>query len=390
MIYLILLFFILIGVFLYDIKKYKKKKVEYFYFIFILMSLITGLSYRLGGDIINYIYEYDEYVSIFDNKVNFLYFFSFHDRMPLWVFFNVLFRTIDAEFYLFHLFQVCMINFAVCSVLKKYTNCSFCSILLYGVLAFPLFNYEIMRESLAVSVFLYSVRFFVKFRFFPYYICSLIAFGFHMSAIVLFIIPLIKLIPNTKIGTMIMIVGCLFILLFSDLFISYLLVILNVDFLAQKAFGYFTRERYGSSTLSISFLANILFYLFLPYYVIYLHNKNNNVKELEIYRLVAIYSIVYCCSQIVPIFYRVNNYFVIFFIAYFVNTTSVKYSKQMIINKITHQISFFIIVLFICLKINNVYLAPVGYTSFPSYRRYIPYSSIFTEERDLEREKFYL
>lgn len=389
MVYIVLLLFILLGVFLYDVKKYNKGRVEFFYFVFLLMSLITGLSYRLGGDIIGYTYEYYDYVSIFDDKVSLSYFFDFHDRMPLWVFVNVLFRTFDADFFLFHLFQVLMINFAVCSILKKYTHCSFLSILLYGVLAFPLFNYEVMRESLAISVFLYSIRYFVHFKVIPYYFFAAISLGFHMSAIILFLIPLLKIIPNTKIGMTIMIGGCLAILLFSNVFLSYLLILLDVDFLSDKAYGYFTRERYGSSILSPSFIINILFYLFVPYYINYIHKKNSNIKELEIYSLVAAYTIVYCSTLIVPIFYRINNYFVIFFIVYFVNAVSVSYSKRIIVNKLIHRISFLIILLFIFFKVNNVYLAPVGYTSFPSYRRYIPYSSIFTEYRDLERERFY-
>ena len=71
---------ILIGIYLYDVRGGKRNKVEFFYFVIFLLSITTGLSYRLGIDMTRYMDNYVDYKSLF--KIDsFDYFFPFKVRL---------------------------------------------------------------------------------------------------------------------------------------------------------------------------------------------------------------------------------------------------------------------------------------------------------------------
>ena len=258
MTYLFLLLLILIGVYLYDIRGSKRNKVEFFYFVVFLLSITTGLSYRLGIDMTRYMESYNDYKSLFRID-SFDYFFSFQGEAPLWVFTASCFRTFGLPFCVFHLFQTLFVNSAVAFVIRKYADCSFVALLLYIVTLFPTFNYEIMRESLAVATFLYAVPYLFRSQYIHYYCLAFISFGFHLSAFVVLLVPLIKLVPNNKFGLFLGVLLALLILFFADIFRLQLLVLLDIDMFADNALSYFSSEKYSTSLLSISFLLNLLF-----------------------------------------------------------------------------------------------------------------------------------
>ena len=388
MVYLVLLLLILIGIYVYDIKGILKKKLEFFYFVLILLSFVSGLSYRLGTDILSYEASYGDYMPLQDID-SWAYFTSIDNRMPLWVFISSLFRTVGVPFAAFHLFQTMTINFAVGYVVKKYSNTWFTVLLLYYVTLFPLFNYEIMRESFAISVFLYSVPYLIRTQYIRYYIFALIAFGFHLSAFVLFLVPLVSVIPNNKWGVGIGLFFSLFIILFANMFTSNLLLLMDVDLFQEQATAYFSDERYATSRMSLSFLANIFFFVIFPFILYLKYLYDGEAKLICIFRLVIIFAVVYCCTIIVPIFYRINNYFTLFF---FIYLSSIVLNKKSLFGFPVSSINLIgrvVIVLFFISKLYVFFSSSIGDTSFSSYKRYYPYSSIFTKKSDKERERIY-
>lgn len=76
MVYLFVFILIFIGIVVYDISNHKRNKVLYFTSIFLIMSFVSGLSYRLGTDMIAYSKEYYLYKSLFDIDDVF-YFFQY-------------------------------------------------------------------------------------------------------------------------------------------------------------------------------------------------------------------------------------------------------------------------------------------------------------------------
>lgn len=378
----------LIGIYVYDIKGIREKKLEFFYFVLILLSFTSGLSYRLGTDILNYEASYGDYMPLQEID-SWTYFTSIDNRMPLWVFISSLFRTVGLPFAAFHLFQTMTINLAVGYVVKKYSNTWFTVLLLYYVTLFPLFNYEIMRESFAISVFLFSVPYLIRAQYVRYYILAAIALGFHKSASVLFLVPLINIIPNNKWGVGIGLILALCAITFANVFRSNLLILLDIDFFQENATAYFSNERYATSRMSLSFLINISFYVIFPFllYLKYAYEKEKKAQSIS--RLLVIFSLVYCCSIVVPIFYRINNYFTIFFHIYLAGVLLNRKIANVILAKLINFAGRILIIFFFLSKIYIFFSSSIGETSFSSYRRYYPYSSIFTKQIDKEREYIY-
>ena len=388
MVYLVILLLILIGIYVYDVKGFPKQKIEFFYFVLLLLSFTSGLGYRLGTDMLNYEASYEDYLPIQD-ITSLSYFTSMDNRMPLWVFISSLFRTLGFPFVAFHLFQTMTINFAVGYVVKKYSNTWFTVLLLYYVTLFPLFNYEIMRESFAISVFLFSVPYLIRTQYVRYYICALIAFGFHLSAFILFLVPIVNVIPNNKWGVSVGLFFSLFVILFANIFTSNLLFLLDVELFQEQATAYFSNERYATSRMSLSFWVNISFFVIFPFilYLKYLYDGED--KLICIFRLVVIFALVYCCTIIVPIFYRINNYFTLFF---FIYLSSIVLNKKSLFGfpvSCINLIGRVVIVLFFISKLYIFFSSSIGDTSFSSYKRYYPYSSIFMKKLDKERERIY-
>lgn len=388
MVYLVLFLLMLIGIYVYDVKGFQKKKLEFFYFILILLSFTSGLSYRLGTDILSYEASYEDYLTLQDID-SWGYFTSMDNRMPLWVFISSFFRTLGLPFVAFHLFQTMIVNLAVGYVVKKYSNAWFTVLVLYYVTLFPMFNYEIMRESYAVSVFLFSIPYLLHSQYLKYYICAFIAFGFHLSAFVLFLVPFVNIIPNNKWGVALGMLVPLMIIVFANFFTSNLLLLLDVDLFQEQATSYFSDERYATSKMSLSFLVNIFFFVIFPFvlYLKYVHDKER--KLISIFRLIVIFSIVYCCTIVVPIFYRINNYFTVFIFIYLAGMVTSKKSLLGLSTSIINPIGRLMLVLFVITKIYVFFSSSIGDSSFPSYRRYYPYSSVFTKQLDQERERIY-
>ncbi|MEO4797869.1 hypothetical protein ABHZ39_20235, partial [Bacteroides uniformis] len=84
-----------------------------------------------------------------------------------------------------------------------------------------------------------------------------------------------------------------------------------------------------------------------------------------------------------------NNYFIIFFIVYIIEICSIKLYTKHIYNRFLNCVGILLLLFFLGFKFYNVYLQPMAESSALSYRRYYPYSSIFTQNTDELREQIY-
>lgn len=134
---------------------------------------------------------------------------------------------------------------------------------------------------------------------------------------------------------------------------------------------------------------NLSFYLVLPMLIYCYYYKKRNFQKIDIFCIVSAYMFVYTCTIIFPIFYRINNYFIIFFIVYIVEIYSIKLYTKYIYNIFLNCAGILLLLLFLGFKFYNVYLQPMAESSELSYRRYYPYSSIFTQDTDNVRERIY-
>ena len=178
-----------------------------------------------------------------------------------------------------------------------------------------------------------------------YYLFSTIAIGFHISAIILFFLPIVKLLPKGLLGGVLVLACCILLLVLGDIFKMQMLSILDVDFLSEKASGYFSSDRYSSSKWNISYLLNLSFYLVLPMLIYCYYYKKEFSKNRYFLYSFSLYVCLYLYYYF-PYFYRINNYFIIFFIVYIVEIYSIKLYTKYIYNIFLNCAGILLLLLF--------------------------------------------
>ncbi len=199
MIYLILFLFILWSVYYYDITGHNKEKTTVFYIIMILFILLSGLRYHIGADNIGYSYSWDFYPT-FDTPdwIDGIKKFCSHSNRSRykigWILYVMTLKTIYNNFVILQLANAILINTAIFSIIRKYSPHLFTPILIYYcTFTFVELEFELMRETVAVSIFLLSgFDAFVRKKWFKYYIVVFIAYNFHPSAMMMFVLPLVR------------------------------------------------------------------------------------------------------------------------------------------------------------------------------------------------------
>lgn len=380
--YLLLLFLILFGFLVYDIAGGCRYKEYAIYATLALMVFISGFAYRLGGDGMMYVMEYKNYGTLSDLSIPYL--FGFHGRQPGWVLLCTICKTITSDYWLFKLTHAFIVNTAYVIAIRRHTNYVFSGLLAYYVLIFFNQNFQILRESLAISIFLLSLPSFYENKWIKYYLFAFLAFFIHEGAAFLFLLPLIKILGFNK-YSIALYIGCslLFAVYASDLLQLFMTLALSGDIDNDKFYFYFHDLDSSEST---SGLGNVILNLIIPFSIL-LYYK---VKGITIsYFYLALFSlIIYTLSMVLPIVYRFGNYVLIFnylLLIDFLFTwfSSFKYS-------IKYRLAFVSIILFsyIGFKSRIYFIGNYGETRFKEYVQYFPYASVFEEYEDPEREVF--
>ena len=334
-VYLTIFLLLLFCIIEYDIKGTRQHReffVRLFLFIFIC---VAGFSYRLGGDGINYLNEWENYGTFADISSSYLT--GFKGRMPGWVLLSTLCKTVTNDFCFFHCVHAIIVNMAYVRVIKSNTGYVFVGLLLYFSLIYFNQNFQILRESLAISFFLLSLPYFYKGKWIMYFSLILLAISFHEGAAFLLFIPLLKV---------------------------------------------FRINKWSVVIYAVNLFLNVIFPLFVLYYY-----SRQNVK-VEYIHIIIFACLIYILSLVVPIIYRLSNYMLIFnyllvssFILDYVKTKTMSLS---------HRIAtvLLIIMTFVSFK-GRMYFLPYGESGIPSYVQYYPYSSIVDKEIYMERERLY-
>lgn len=99
-VYLIALIFLLYGSITFDFKSNNQNRREWFMFEYIVLVLISGFRYEVGGDTLVYMMRYADYPLLSQlPTLN----FSEMDNGPLWYVLVALCKAISQEFYFFKL-----------------------------------------------------------------------------------------------------------------------------------------------------------------------------------------------------------------------------------------------------------------------------------------------
>ena len=385
--YIVVLIFILFLAVLFDLLGNKKNINKWINVTIVVLTLLAGFRYHIGTDSVYYEMIYSDWPTLFNLKLRH---FTESDFAPLYVLFFSFLRTITKDFVLVQLVTSAIINISVIKFIQKHfgTGFIFTFILLYFCTFFYSVNCETLRESIAISVFLWSIKYLKEGRWPKYYFLSIFAFLFHYGAFLLFFLPLIRNWRFTKksiiyIIPIIIIIPLVFLLIPLEDIVWW---VISSGAVFSRFLAYMS-ESGMESGLSVSAIIN---QLVLPlFFIYYLTRKDDEEKWGNMsFMLVAYLITVWMATLIIGIFYRYNVYFGVFYYAMYAATIvdiSKRYFKRIIILYILLLVPFSYTVYN---NWNNVYV----YELLSDMKRIDlinPYTNCFTEETIPERESLY-
>jgi len=183
--YIVILIILLIFVYFHDIKGYQRGRQAALFISFIMLWLIIGLRYKMGGDALFYEREFPlvpNFIDILTRKASYPY-------QPLWIILN----NISPTYLSFQILHAFLVNLCLFIFFSRYTEKVFSALFAICFSALHLYYcFEIQREILAICIFLLNIENLQKEKWVDYYAFACISLLFHISAIFIFIIPLFK------------------------------------------------------------------------------------------------------------------------------------------------------------------------------------------------------
>lgn len=379
MIYIIILLYIALLSFLYEFSNVRLFKSVNKWCLFITLVSLAGFRYRVGGDTYYYMLLFEllpEISEVFSANTGLV------KLQPLWLFLNGISKAISPEFYVFQLIHALIVNSVVFYFFGKHSRYFFTSILFYYFIFYGSYNFEILRESLAICVFLLGFIFLLEKKWIKYFLLVSISFGFHYSAIILFFLPFFLRI-NLTIGRVTLF--SIFAIILNFYIVKIVASVSGIDGISV------TLATYSDYTYSIfGLLAILLLKIVYPFSVLkfnqrYGVNSENNklLVFTEFYILGGILSLMFY------IFFRSANYFLPFFVVLLVDTVhQIARSKLFKDFKITSAVVIFISIFFIH---THGYFIDTSHKVASSLwiNQWYPYYSIFDPKKDPIREELY-
>lgn len=395
MIYLIILIILIYFTYQYDYKSKKANRIKAYYFVLFLLIIVAGFRYRIGLDTIRYESAFRWIPTLWELKWDT---FKNNNYDPFYLILSSFAKSISSDFWVMQTIQAILVNTIIFSFIKKYTSHIFFAVLLYYVFLYLNFMCEVMREACAVSMFLLGYKYFVKEKWLPYYLFCTAAFLFHSSAILLFLIPILKWLRLTELMHInkYTVVFLLAVLVGGFLIQHYLFDYLNI--LAFSGRMEERIERYADSSLSSSVLningiiSVVLQNVLYPFLAIVYLKRQYNIKSINIEPMVFLCFVFALLMIPIAIFYRYNNYFMPFSI---IVMSEIAFQQKIYLFKKRYvYVSSFLfwMIIFTPLFFFKIY----GYNSsvkdsyLKEYMRYYPYSSIFDKKTDVNREKLFI
>lgn len=397
MIYLIIFVSLVILSYTYDYRSQERGKTLWLLVIYIVLVLVAGLRYKLGQDTLTYIRTYESMHALNQLRMEDIRESSF---APGYMVLTSFFRLFGPEFTVFQLFHSIVVNGAVFWFLRKNAKHLFFSLLLYFITIYFLLLFQQMRESLAVSVFLLAWPFFREKKWIWWYLCSLLAFSFHLSAIMMFVLPAIYL-PGLKqlfvfgwrtliICAIVLVAG----VIVQKMFFRYVEMLAVTEAMVEKAQAY-SKSELSVTLLNINgFVSKLMQSIIYPLIAMYcLFNGNEDtvkgqsrLKSIEMFALMSLYISLFSYS--IPITGRYNNYFLLFNVLILSDWAFAPFKIMRKRIRLSFVYWMLVFIPMIGFQIYSVYLTPINKSgTLKGYMVYYPYKSYFDQELDPKTEK---
>lgn len=395
MIYLLIFVTIIALTYRYDYCNRKTGRLFCVIGMFLILVSLSGLRYRLGTDSIRYETYYKTIPFLWELSSNYFQKMRFE---PGFVILMSLCRGISSDFTFFQFIHAIIINSAVFIFLYNNTRHFFLGLFLYCLILYIPLNFEVLRESLAIAMFLFAWPYFKSNSYLKYYLLILLAISFHIGSAICLLCPL-TILPgiNTAfslgkrtffICIGVIAVGFIINLMFFD-------IVRTLTFsatLVDRATAYSKDELGGNTRNIMGIIGSIIRWVIYPCIALYFikrqcsHNKESGseIKHLNAMVLMSVY--IGLATIPISIWYRFNNYFLFFSILAISRFmfTSLQFEHK------KYKFNFLYWCLFllplIVLQIRGQ-MNPVNYSgSLKAYMTYYPYSSRLNPIEDRNRE----
>lgn len=375
MIYFLILFFLFILFYLYDVLHITKGVRFFWFFSFALLVLVAGLRFKVGGDTFSYLNNYEYFPTFFEFAS-----FDFENARYdfFWYVFCAICKLFSKSYFFMQFMHAFLINIAFFYFIKKYIKYKFLGVLLYFIFGFLYFNTEIMRESLAVAVFLFSLDAFYNKKWIRYFLFVTVAVLFHSSALILAICPFLYKIKLNKF----FLVSIILIIFVSNvlwtIFNDYIAYFSHFLTIGDKVDSYMGNEMYESNINGV--IRSLFTYFLIPFIfsVFAFYKTQKSFKEIPFLWFYIVLGVFTIFHQV--LFSRLQNYLFFPFIAFVANlcyeTSKDRQHKPIRLKNLR------LVMLFILLFFGRYYTffkLDVYEDSF-IYERYFPYYSIISEE----------
>lgn len=391
MIYFVVFLYLLFGVIIYD--TYEKKRYFKFHYavLYVLFTLIAGVRWRLGVDTVNYMH-YFAYDMLPLSELSLKYIVE-SKFQPFWLLLNALCKSIDS----FTLLQILTSAFFHGAVFCFFYRCCrkpFTALSIFFIYNYFYFSMEIMRESLAISCFLFGVMALDKGSPSKYYVWALCAFMFHFFAIFLLFLPFCFRIlkKENSLGRYILIVVLAFFawINFKEVILLQVINLFPLN-MSYKVLGLVSGAM-STNSWNIKGLMYNMFPLFIIITFLYFYRRGT-CKDLFVMRkkhvwlsCVLLYAVVLLICLDMPIIHRFSNYVYLMVI--------ILYSSCMYafcLNRRTQAV--FVSFCLLCMLGIRVYLLTRPDCWFDGYHlrihpyaAYYPYTSVFDKRETRERQ----
>lgn len=397
--YLFLAFIMIFLIYHYDYRNQTVGKKVWYILILLALILTAGLRYRLGIDSIRYENGYLKIPTLLELGE---YDFS-NTRFNVGYVTMISFaRLISNNFMAMQFIQAIYVNCIIFWFFWKYAKKIFLAVFIYFVFLYLSFMCEVMRESCAVATLLLAYPYFVKSKWIQYYLLAVLAYTFHSSAIISFILPILYL-PGIRslfvVGSRtpyLMVITYMVGVVVSVAFLDYVVMLFGDMDDVQTLVNMYRRSSLIGAVLNINGIISVIFkYIIFPYMGILILRKRLNTHNVDAVRnfdhlqfMVTMCFTMAVISIPLAIFYRYNNYFFPFAIVAITKASFI----PLRINRQYTRLSFYMwMILFIPLFMFQIYgyFVRIEGTDFRQIMRYYPYESRITLDKDLDREELY-
>ena len=372
MIYAIVLVYLFYLVYKYDICGLRNGKEKNYTILCIIFVCVAGISYHVGGDTIGYEYTFKRYKGMLFSQMYDGDMFA-NSQEPLWVLINVFFSRTFGDFQFLKFAIALFFNSTIFWFVKKYSKKPFFSILIYASLLFLHLNFQVLRESVAISFFLiaYDKICGEKKNYKLYYLFCFIACFVHRFSFFTLVVPLCALIKPNKVYYALLAALLLAAPFINNLVFSSGLFLLN-DTISGSLQHFMESDEYGIASKSIFGIIHTIIKI-IPLGLFLNFSGNSKFKSIA-----AVYLLMYVFNSVsIGILFRINDYLLLPFTVAAADSLS---NLQSNYRNQTIKVLFNIITIVFFLSTLS------GHVTAKNWLEYYPYSSVFTKTILMERE----